>query len=179
MHFCLCWRKRFMCWVIPDWCMYTVHLVCNMEFYYTFFIMYESFSIVSMNVLYPRLVMWSRIWAWICISSGSQLEGSSQRMSGQPAIVQVFSHWFLTVGACVQSRGSTCGICGGQSDVGKGFAPCTLGLGLPVVIPPVFHSLMSCGRSTMGPLAASVAWDWVWFYWKEKRNVRRSLSLQG
>jgi hypothetical protein len=87
--------------------------------------MYESYLLGSMNMLYPRLVIWNPIWVYVCMRSGTQLEGSSQGMSQEPAIVQASSDCFLTVDACVQSHGSTFGICGGQSDMETGFAPST------------------------------------------------------
>lgn len=41
------------------------------------------------------------------------------------AMIQVVSHWCLTMEAQVQSKASPDGICGGQSDIGIGFSMST------------------------------------------------------
>jgi hypothetical protein len=70
-------------------------------------------------------------------------------------MAQAVSRWPLTAEARVRTRVNPCGICGGQSGTGTGFSQEFFAF--PVsIIPPGFHTHVSSGGRTRGPLVAAV-----------------------
>jgi hypothetical protein len=55
-------------------------------------------------------------------------------------MIQVVSHWSLTMEAQVQSKASPDGICGGQSDIGTGFSMNTAVFAYVIIILTMLHT---------------------------------------
>jgi hypothetical protein len=56
------------------------------------------------------------------------------------AVIQVVSHWSLTMEGQVQSKASPDGICGGQSDIGRGFSMSTAVFAYVIIILTMPHT---------------------------------------
>jgi len=56
------------------------------------------------------------------------------------AMIQLVSRWSLTMEAQVQSKASPDGICGGQSDIGRGFSMSTAVFAYVIIILTMLHT---------------------------------------
>jgi hypothetical protein len=72
------------------------------------------------------------------------------------AMAQAVSCWPLTMEACVRAQVIPCGICGGLSGTGTGFAPSSSVLPCQYHSTMALHTRISPRKRTIDPLEATV-----------------------